>query len=314
MNKFISTKNRVFISLVGPGESGKSQFIYQLLKNDTFQPKFGKTLFLYQHFQPLYDVMLKAIENIEFVQGVNFDFIDSLENNGTKYLLIFDDSCQEICNSREFEKIAVAGRHRGLSTIYIKHNLFHKSKLGRDIELQNTHIVLFKSPRDVLQVGRLSVQLRLGLSLVDWYKDATSVPFGHLLIDLSPRTDDRLRYCTNSGKKPSKFHIPEQLKHLRILDDDHTKSLYSPSIPTLFPQVQNTISPKLRERIPSVPKRMYSEPARRKFARFEKRASNKISKTNPRTFSGKNNLERKTKNFVNKKRTVTNKNNIPIRH
>ena len=31
-------------------------------------------------------------ENLEFVQGVNFEFIDSLKNNGTKYLLIFDDS------------------------------------------------------------------------------------------------------------------------------------------------------------------------------------------------------------------------------
>ena len=306
MNKLISTKNRVFISLVGPGESGKSQLIYQWLKNDTFQPKFDKFLFVYQHFQPLHHVMLKEIENIEFVQGVNFDFIDSLENNGTKYLLSFDDSCQEIRNSRDFEKIAVAGRHRGLSTIYIKHNLFHKSKLGRDIELQNTHIVLFKSTRYVLQVGRVSVQLGLGLLLVDWYKDATSVPFGHLLIDLSPRTDDRLRYCTNNGKKPSKFYIPEHLQHLRTLDDDHTKSLYSPSIPTLFPQVQKTVSPKLPERIHSVPKRMYSKPDPRKFARFEKRAKVKISKTNPRTFSGKNNLERKTKNSVNKKRTVTN--------
>ena len=202
MNNLISTKNRLFNSLVGHGEPRKSQLIYQWLKNDTFQQKFGKNLFFYKHFQPLYDVMLKEIENIEFVQGVNFDFIDSLENNGTKYLLIFDDSCQDLCNSREFEKIAVAGRHRRLSTIYIKHNLIHKSKSGRDIELQNTHIVLFKSPRDVLQVGRLRVQLGLGLSLVDLYKGATSVPLGHLLIDLSPRMDDRLRYCTNGGKKP----------------------------------------------------------------------------------------------------------------
>ena len=264
---------------MGSGETGKSQRIYQWLENDTFQAKFGKILFFHQHFQPHYDVMLKEIENIEFVQGVNFEFIDSLENNGTKYLLNFDDSCQEICNSREFQKIAVAGRHCGLSTIYIKHNLFHKSKLGRDIEVKNTHFVQFKSLRDVLQVGRLSVQLWLGLSLVDWYKDATSVPFGLLIIDSSPRTDDRLRYCTNSGKKPSKVHIPEQLKHLRNLDDDHTKSVYSPSIPTLFPQVQNTVSPKLPKKILSVPKRMYCESAPLKFARFEKRASNKISKT-----------------------------------
>ena len=55
----------------------------------------------------------------------------------------------------------------GLSAIYIKHNMFHKSKLGRDIELQDTHIVLFKSPRDVMLVGMLSVQLGHGTSLVD---------------------------------------------------------------------------------------------------------------------------------------------------
>ena len=118
------------------------------------------------------------------------EFIDSLKINGTKYLLIFDNSCEEFCNSKAFVDIATAGRHRGLSTIYIKHNLFHQSKLGRDVELQNTHIVLFKSTRDVMQVTTLSTQLGLGSELVDWYRDATSVPFGHLLIDLSPRTDD----------------------------------------------------------------------------------------------------------------------------
>ena len=186
----ISTKNRVFISLVGPSETGKSQLIYNWLKIGTFQPKFDKIYFFYQHSQPLYDVMQKEFESLEFVRGVNFDNIDSLKNNATKYLLIFDDSCEEICNSKAFVDIATAGRHRGLSSIFIKHNLFHQSKLGRDVELQNTHIVLFKSPRDVMQVTTLSTQLGLVSKLVDWYRDTTSVPFGHLLIDLSPRTDD----------------------------------------------------------------------------------------------------------------------------
>ena len=35
--------------------------------------------------------MQKETENLEFVRGVNFEFIDSLKNNGTKYMLIFDD-------------------------------------------------------------------------------------------------------------------------------------------------------------------------------------------------------------------------------
>ena len=102
----------------------KTAVYLQLAKNGTFQPKFDTIYFFYQHSEPLYDVMQKEIENLEFVQGVNFEFIDSLKNNGTKYLLLFDDSCEEICNSKAFVNIATAGRHRGLSTICIKHKLF----------------------------------------------------------------------------------------------------------------------------------------------------------------------------------------------
>ena len=82
----------------------------------------------------------KKIENLKFVLGVNFEFIDSLKNNGPRYLLVFDDSCEEICNSNAFVDIATPGRHWALSTIYIKHNLFHQSRLGRDVKLQNTQI------------------------------------------------------------------------------------------------------------------------------------------------------------------------------
>ena len=185
--------------------------------------------------------MQKEIDNFELIQNVSSEIINSSKNNGTKYLLIFDDShVQNINNYEEFVDNATAARHRGFSAIYIEHNFFHQIKLRRDVELQNTHIVLFKSPPDVHQVATLSVQLGLGSALVDWYRDATSVPFGLLLIDFSPRTDDRLSYCTNSKKIPSKFHVPDNLKHLKHMDDQHTKFFYSPSIPTLFPRIQNS--------------------------------------------------------------------------
>ena len=75
-------------------------------------------------------------ENLEvsqFFQVLSFQFIDSLKNNGAKYLLIFDDSCEEICHSNVFADIATAAIHRELRTVYIKHNLFHQSKPGRDV-------------------------------------------------------------------------------------------------------------------------------------------------------------------------------------
>ena len=283
MNILISLKNHIFISLVGPSDSGEMYLIHEWLKVGTFQAKFDKIYFFYQHPQPLYDVMQREIDNLEFVQGVHFEFINSLNNNATKYLLIFDDSCAEICNSKEFVDIATAGRHRGFSTIYIKHNLFHQSKIGKDVELQNTYIVLFKSLRDVHQVATLSVQLGLGSALVDWYRDATSVHFGHLLIGLCPRTDDRLRYCTNSGNIPSKFYVPDNLKHLKYLDVEHTKSLYSPSIPTLFPLMQNSVSKILSKRIYPISQRMPRQPDARKLVRSKKKTRPKVQRRNSRT-------------------------------
>ena len=91
-----------------------------------------------------------------------------------------------------------------------------------------------------MQVTTLGAQLGLGSQLVDWYRDATSVPSGHLLIDLSQRTDDRLSYCTDSGSVPSKFYNPDRLNLLRTLDGEHINSLYSPSVSIAFPQLQKS--------------------------------------------------------------------------
>ena len=203
--KVIFWKNRGSLSLFGLPETRKKQPMYRWLKVGTFWPKFDIFHCFHQHSQPFYDSMQKEIEKIEFVQGANFEFIDSLKSNGTKYLLNFDDSCVEICKSKAFIDIATAGKHCGLSTFYFKHNLFHQGKFVRDVELQIKHIVLFESPRDLMQISTLSPQLLLGSELVDWYRNATPVPYGHSLVDLSPQTDDRVRYCTNTGSIPSKF-------------------------------------------------------------------------------------------------------------
>ena len=144
MNNLVSTKNESLLHWLVLQKLEKCSLFTIGWKLENFNQKLTFLLFS-QNSQPLYDVMQKEIENLEFVRGVNFKLIESLKNNGLKYLLIFDDSCEEIFTSKAFVEIAAAGRHRGSSTIYIKHNFFHQRKLGRDVELQNTHIVLFKS-------------------------------------------------------------------------------------------------------------------------------------------------------------------------
>ena len=134
------------------------------------------------------------------------------------------------------------------------------------------------SPRDVMQVTTLGAHLGLGSELVDWYRDAMSVPFGHVLLDLSPRTDNRLRYCTNTGSITSKFYIPEQLKQSKILNDEHTKSLYSPSVPIAFPQMQKSLSSVLPKTVYPFSMRMHSKFNQRKVESHKKTSRGKVSR------------------------------------
>ena len=72
--------------------------------------------------------MSKNIKNIEFVQGVDFELLKNLPNNGTKYLIIFDESCEEISSSKEFEK-------RNWLLLYI--NIAHQQQSNLLKDLKN---------------------------------------------------------------------------------------------------------------------------------------------------------------------------------
>ena len=111
MNKIISTNDRVFMSLVGAAASRKYHLILRMLKQGIFVPAFDKIFYFDQYSKA---EMQKEIKNIEFIGSLDLEFIENLPNDGTNYRLIFDDSCDEISKSKQFEKIAIAGRHRKL--------------------------------------------------------------------------------------------------------------------------------------------------------------------------------------------------------
>ena len=165
-----------------------------------------------------------------------------------------------------------------------------------------------------MKVNTATTQLGLALELVEWYRDATSVPFGPLLIDLSPRTDDRLRYCINSGSVPSKFYIPESSKHLRTLDVEYAKSLYSPSVPIAFPQMHKSLCSVLPKRVYPFSMRMHSKSTQRKLANHTKTSRGRVSRRSLVTIAKKNNLEAKKKRSVVRKRIATKSPHYTSRH
>ena len=79
----------------------------------------------------------------------------------------------------------------------------------------NTHyIVMFKNPRDAGQVATLARQMYPGKGnfVVEAYKDATKEPYGYLLIDLKPETDENYRIRT------------------KIFPDDERQYVYVPKV------------------------------------------------------------------------------------
>ena len=188
-----------------------------------FQPRHQSVIFFYQHYQEAHENLKRDVAEIEFIHGLDFGLINqSFTHDGKKRLL--NDFSEELLRSKDFIWIATAGIHLGLHVLYIRHNLFHKSPVGRDVEVQLTHIVLFQSPRDINQIERHGQQLGKQKFLPLCYKDATSKPFGFLMIDLSPKTLDLLRFCTNL--EPTVFHIPSEKARITEIDADYTTSYY----------------------------------------------------------------------------------------
>ena len=168
MNKIISTQDRVFMAVVGPSGCGKTELIFKMLSGNTFYPKFNNIIFLNREMKQIYIKMEQKL-GVIFKKYANLEFLNNLEN----CLLIIDDSCDEIYNDKEFVKLANAGRHKNINVIYIKHNLYQQSKWSRTINLNTSHIILFKSARDNQQFEFLGKQLNLVKFLKHCYQLAT---------------------------------------------------------------------------------------------------------------------------------------------
>ena len=65
----------------------------------------------------------------------------------------------------------------------------------RTITLNTHYVVFFKNPRDTSQIQHLGRQMGSKI-LAHAYKDATSEPYGYLLVDLKQDTPEEIRLRT----------------------------------------------------------------------------------------------------------------------
>ena len=99
-------------------------------------------------------------------------------------LIAFDDQMVYASKDKRFVNLFTFGaHHRNPSVIYIVQNLFHQGKGSRSISLNSHYLVLFKNPRDKLQILTLAKQMYPGQTdfFLNQYEEAVKRPFGYLL-------------------------------------------------------------------------------------------------------------------------------------
>ena len=217
---------------MGPAGSGKTRLIGRMSvsQEKIFSPSFDRIIYFYKHYQQNYGTILMDCQSkhveIEVIQGSEWNFSQKAESQKKRILLLLDDLFDEAAQSEDFLALVVAGRHRNVHLMVLRHNLFQQTKKSKTIDLNVTQIVLFNSPRDSEQIGVLGCQLGERQATLEAYKRATQKPFGHLMIDLDVRSSKSLRYSSNCfGDVPSIFYCStDQL--CSHLDNEFTELLY----------------------------------------------------------------------------------------
>ena len=158
--------------VAGMTGSGKTVWVPSLLKqaNRMINPPSERIVWCYSQWQPAYMEMLVSISNIcqihicEFVKGIPPALEqDSYLDVNKRNLMVFDDQMIDASKDKRIVNLFTRGsHHRNLSVIYIVQNLFHQGKGSRSISLNSHYLVLFKNPRDKLQILTLAKQMYPG--------------------------------------------------------------------------------------------------------------------------------------------------------
>ncbi|MCP4458737.1 MAG: hypothetical protein GY816_12050 [Cytophagales bacterium] len=193
----IRLKHPFSMIVSGPSQAGKTNFVVKLLQNIeqmcTTPP--AEIFWCYSEYQPAYRE-IAMLPNVKLIEGI--PELSELKQEKSAKLVILDDLMTEISKSNVLSTLFSKGCHHwSISCVHIVQNLFFNNL--RNARINANYIVLFKSPSDKLQISNLARQLypRQSTYFVQSFNDATSKPYGYLIIDLTQTIGDKLRLRTN---------------------------------------------------------------------------------------------------------------------
>ena len=189
------------ILVVVPSGCGKTVFTEKLLleNSDLFDTPPTQVHYCYGIWQDKYRDFQK--QGIHLHQGIpsSQDLTRWYQTQGGG-LLVLDDLMDEGGNDkRVLDLFTKDSHHRNVTVLYLCQDMFPNGKYAKTISRNAHYIVAFKNPRDQLGVRNLSLQCfpKQWASVLDAYEDATSRPYGYLLFDLHPSSNDQQRLLSH---------------------------------------------------------------------------------------------------------------------
>ena len=189
------------ILIVGPSGCGKTVFVEKCLKERShlFPQAPACVHYCYGIWQDKYRDFQK--QGIHLHQGIpsSQDLTRWYQPSGGG-LLVLDDLMDEGSNDkRVLDLFTKDSHHRNVTVLYLCQDMFPPGKYAKTISRNAHYIVAFKNLRDQLGVRNLALQCfpKQWASVLEAYEDATARPYGYLLFDLHPSSQDGKRLKGN---------------------------------------------------------------------------------------------------------------------
>ena len=216
------------MQVVGPSQSGKSNFVGRLLRHSgfLFDRPIDRVTWYSPHGQlpeelaaggppPPFHFDVKTGQGDDMLQDIASDIGASgeEEEDGKHHVIVIDDFASELKNSTALTNLYTKGsHHRGITVIQILQTLFLQSKEARTRSLNIHYLALMRQTRDISQVRHLARQITSSetgrRAFLDAYEDAVSQrSYAYLLITFHPKAPRELLLRTNIFPDDSPHNI-----------------------------------------------------------------------------------------------------------
>ena len=198
-------------------------------------------MYCYMHWQDSYNT-LKS--NVEFHQGLpSAQAIKKLQNT----LIVLDDLMDAAVKDPGILSTFTEGsHHKRLSVIFLMQNIFHKGLNTRTINLNVQYMILFKNARDQQQIQTLARQMFPSScrKFLEHYEEATSQPYGHVIVDLHPSTSDEKRIVHESRYESSSRLSSEKSNDEKKSTESNVQDLMEQHYSLLNPYADSLLKAK----------------------------------------------------------------------